>query len=149
MRWKCWGLKNNPGFLKSSLVNEYPGHNWGPPVGLFSHFYYKLYIWDWLVDDLEIFHVIVGDCNCVWRFHPKTQERHKRQGWHGRRLNTTKSSFRWQRPSAEKFGKRHLSGMRPSKKEGSFFQKWVRLWPSILFSFKVYSCYSLTCWLTL
>ena len=34
-----------------------------------------------------------------------------------------KSSLRWQRPSAEKFGKRHLSGMRPSKKEGSFFQK--------------------------
>ena len=93
MRWKCWGLKNSPGFLKSSLVNEYLGHNWGPPAGLFPHFYYKLYIWDWLVDDLEIFHVIVGGCNCVWRFHPKTQERHKRQGWHGRRLNTTKIIF--------------------------------------------------------
>ena len=76
-------------------------------------------MWDWLVNDMEIFYVIVGGGYCVWRFHLENQKHHKRQG-RQEEVKTLRKSIFEVAEAVEKFAlnfsKRHQSGMKPSER---------------------------------
>ena len=76
-------------------------------------------MWDWLVNDMEIFYVIVGGGYYVWRFHLENQKHHKDKAGK-EEVKTLRKSIFEVAEAVEKFAlnysKRHQSGMKPSER---------------------------------
>ena len=140
MRGEWWGLKNNP------VMREFFGQ-WIPwtPFGASCWTFSTSLIW---IVNVRLASQWLGNilCNCRRRLlclkisPEKSKTSQKTRQARKRLKHWENPSLRWQRPS------RNLlliiasdTRLELSLQKGSFPQKWVRLWHSILFSFKVYS----------